>query len=81
MKTITLRGVDEDLSDALERTADDTRQSVNQFILDRLKSDLRLSKPKQYTHVLHDLDDLQNGLRLFTKDRHFDQIPGLTWFG
>ena len=58
MKTTTLRGVDEDLSDALKRAADDANQSVNQFILDRLNSDLGLSKPKQYTQVFHDLDDL-----------------------
>lgn len=58
MKTVTLRGVDDILSDALKRAAEDANQSVNQFILDRLKTDLGLNKSKQYTRVFHDLDDL-----------------------
>jgi len=58
MKTITLRGVDDGLSDALKRASGEANQSVNQFILDRLKRDLGLSKPKKFTRVFDDLDDL-----------------------
>ena len=58
MKTITVRGVDEHLSDGLKKMSAREGKSVNQFILETLKGRLGLRKEKKFTAVHHDLDHL-----------------------
>jgi hypothetical protein len=58
MKTITLRGIDEELSSALTQAARRDEKSINQFVLDRLRSDVGLKKEPRFTATYHDLDDL-----------------------
>ena len=58
MKAITVRGLDEDLSEHLTRKAGEDGKSVNQFILDVLKEKLGLSKKKRFTMVYNDMDHL-----------------------
>ena len=57
MKTLTLRGVDQELAAELERLAAVERESMNATVLRLLRDGLGLSKPKfNQTHT--DLDDL-----------------------
>jgi hypothetical protein len=58
MRTITLRGVDNELSSALKQAAQRAETSINQFVLDRLRLDVGLKKKRQFTAIYHDLDDL-----------------------
>ena len=46
MKTLTLRGIDEELAGRLERLARQGRESMNGVILHLLRDKLGLSKPK-----------------------------------
>jgi hypothetical protein len=65
MKTITVRGLDEDTAKSLKRMAKDKGKSINQFILETLKDRLGLNKQKRYTVVHHDMDDLLvDGLKM-----------------
>ncbi len=57
MKTLTLRGIDDELAQGLERFAHQGRDSMNAVILRLLRDKLGLSKPK-FREVHHDLDDL-----------------------
>jgi len=72
MKTLTLRGIDEELANRLEREAARERGSVNFVILSLLREKLGLSKPK-FRKVHHDMDDLAG---TWTEDeaREFDEI-------
>jgi len=72
MKSISIRGVDDQLAFLLKQEAEAARKSVNQFILETLKKQLGLSKKKRYTHVHHDLDSL---FGMWSKDE-FDGIRG-----
>jgi uncharacterized protein (DUF1778 family) len=58
MKTITLRGVDDELSSALKQAARQAGTSINQFVLDRLRLDVGLKKKRRFTATYHDLDKL-----------------------
>ena len=58
MKTITVRGLDDNIAENLTQTAGREGKSVNQFILDMLKERLGLKKEKKYTIVYHDMDHL-----------------------
>ncbi len=58
MKTITLRGIDDELSSELKRAADGAETSINQFVLDRLRLAVGLKKKPKFTATYHDLDDL-----------------------
>jgi plasmid stability protein len=58
MKTITVRGLDENITRNLKRMAGQNGKSVNQFVLDTLKERLGLKKEKKYTVVHHDMDHL-----------------------
>ena len=57
MKAITLRGIDDDLDQALRRAAARSSASVNATILRLLRTALRLEK-KKFRVVHHDLDSL-----------------------
>ena len=58
MKSITIRGVDRDLSTALQTLSKNKSKSINQFILDLLRKETGLIKTKKFTRCYHDLDDL-----------------------
>lgn len=57
MKTLTLRGIDDELARDLERVAKQGNDSMNAVILRLLRDKLGLSKPK-FGEIHHDLDDL-----------------------
>lgn len=58
MKTLSLRGIDDELASALKHAAQQANSSVNQYVLDRLRQDLGLTKKRRFTETYHDLDDL-----------------------
>ncbi|MFC1820043.1 antitoxin [Thermodesulfobacteriota bacterium] len=58
MKTMTIRGLDENTAEECKKRAKDEGKSVNQFVLDTLKERLGLNKPKKYTVKYHDMDNL-----------------------
>lgn len=57
MKTLTLRGIDDELARGLEEVAQQGRDSMNSVILRLLRDRLGLTKPK-FREVHHDMDDL-----------------------
>lgn len=57
MKTITLRGVDEDLEKELRRRAKNKKESMNKTILNILKKETGQEKDKPFKEY-HDLDEL-----------------------
>jgi hypothetical protein len=57
MGSISIRGVDDQLSLLLKEKATETNKSVNQLVLDILKSTVGLQK-KRYTRQYNDLDHL-----------------------
>ena len=58
MKTLSLRGIDDELSSALKHAAQQANTSINQYVLDRLRQDLGLKKKRRFTETYHDLDQL-----------------------
>jgi hypothetical protein len=58
MKAVTIRGVDPDVAEKLKATAKDRGISVNQLVLELIKTSLGLKKEKKYTRQYTDLDDL-----------------------
>ena len=58
MKTITVRGLDGELSESLKREAEQQGKSINQFILDALRERLGMKKAKKFTVVYNDMDHL-----------------------
>jgi hypothetical protein len=58
MKAVTIRGVDTTIAEKLKSTASAQNKSVNQLILDLLKTSLGLDKQKTYSRSYHDLDHL-----------------------
>ncbi len=58
MGSISIQGVDEQLTALLKQQAAKARTSVNQFILDTLKKHVGLEKEKKFTEEYDDLDHL-----------------------
>ncbi len=58
MKTLTVRGVEPELSDTLKNMAKRQGKSVNQIVIDALKKHSGFEKERKFTQVHHDLDDL-----------------------
>ncbi len=58
MKAITIRGVEQTLSEKLKRAARKESKSVNQFVLDIIKEKLGMQKTKRFTKTHDDLDHL-----------------------
>jgi plasmid stability protein len=58
MKSITVRGVDDDLDEKLREKAREKGVSINQVVIDLLKEQLGLRKKKKFTVVYSDLDHL-----------------------
>jgi len=58
MKTITIRRIDDQLAELLKEKARKDQKSINQLLLDTLRSSLGLSSEKKFTAEFHDLDHL-----------------------
>ena len=58
MGSLSIRGLDEELSDRLKKVASEQQKSVNQFVIDILKQQLGITKSKKFTQCFHDLDPL-----------------------
>ncbi|MEW6186373.1 MAG: antitoxin [Thermodesulfobacteriota bacterium] len=57
MKTISLRGIDEELAENLKKTAKKKGDSINKTVLEILRHSLGVGSKKR-ERVYHDLDDL-----------------------
>jgi plasmid stability protein len=84
MKTITLRGVDENLENALRKRAQKGNESINKTILNILKKATGQHKEKPFKEN-HDLDELagtwtQKDANEFNKNTEFfNQIDPQDW--
>jgi hypothetical protein len=58
MKAVTIRGVDDDVAEKLKVYAKAQGKSINQVILDIVKTGVGLKKDKTYSREYDDLDDL-----------------------
>ena len=58
MKTITVRGIEEELAEKLKDRANQEGKSVNQHILETLKKSCGLEKQKKFTQVYEDMNHL-----------------------
>ena len=58
MRSLSIRGVDEQLAELLKQEARSTNRSVNQVILETLRKHAGLEKVKRFTGQYHDLDQL-----------------------
>jgi len=58
MGSLSIRGVDEQVTTLLKQQAATAKKSVNQFVLEMLKKHLGLEKEKLYTKEYNDLDNL-----------------------
>ncbi len=58
MKTITIRGLDAEASEKIKKAAAKQNKSINQFVLELIRTNLGLEKEKQYTREYNDLDHL-----------------------
>ena len=58
MSSVSLRGIDEKLGEALKSAAEKENKSVNQWMLDVLRQRLGLAKEKRFTKKYDDLDAL-----------------------
>lgn len=58
MGAISIRGVDEELTNRLKKEAKTSQKSLNQLVLDLLKHHVGLDKKKKFTNKYYDLDDL-----------------------
>ena len=58
MKTLSIRGVDEDLARHVKIAAKKEGKSVNNFVLDTLRKQFGVGKEKRFSREWHDLDNL-----------------------
>ena len=58
MKTVTVRGVDADVAEKLKAYAKTQGKSINQVILDIIKTGVGLKKDKTFSREYDDLDGL-----------------------
>lgn len=58
MKTLSIRGVDEDLGKLIKIAAKKEEKSVNNFVLDVLRKQIGGGKEKRFSREWHDLDAL-----------------------
>lgn len=58
MKSISIRGVDDELALLLSEKSKTARKSVNQLVLEILRKEVGLNKKKQFTREYTDLDAL-----------------------
>jgi len=72
MGSISIRGLDDELSSLLKKAAATEKMSVNQFVLETLKKHLGITKEKRFSQEWHDLDDLFGQW----SEEEFTQIQG-----
>ncbi len=72
MRSISIRGVDDQLAALLKQEALASNKSVNQLVLETLKKHVGLEKKKLFTKQYHDIDRL---FGKWSKDE-FDKIQG-----
>jgi hypothetical protein len=58
MKTITIRGLNEHLSEKLKQAAKKEAKSINQFVIDSIRKSLGEEKEKKFNVIHHDMDHL-----------------------
>ncbi|GAB6905581.1 Toxin-antitoxin system, antitoxin component, ribbon-helix-helix domain protein [Desulfosarcina cetonica] len=58
MKAVTIRGVEPEIAEKLKSKAANEGKSVNQLILEIIKTNLGLKKEKKYSREYDDLDSL-----------------------
>ena len=58
MGSISIRGLDDELSSLLKKAAATEKMSVNRFVLETIKKHLGLAKEKRFSQDWHDLDGL-----------------------
>jgi hypothetical protein len=58
MKTLTIRGIEDEISEKCKKIAEKQGKSLNQFVLEMLKERAGLKKLKIHTVEHHDLDHL-----------------------
>lgn len=58
MKTITIRGLDDRLSEKLKQSARKEGKSINQLVIDFIKKSLGEEKEKRFAVEYDDMDDL-----------------------
>ena len=58
MKAITIRGIDNDISEKLKETAKEEGKSVNKLLLDLIKQNIGEGEKKKYPKLYKDLDHL-----------------------
>ena len=84
MKSITVRGIDEETLKALREEARQTGKSINATILQRLKEAMGLIKKKR-TRIYYDLDELagtwsaEDELQFRRNTQYFDKIDKEIW--
>lgn len=84
MKTLSLRGVDDDLADSLKKIAKKTGASLNKTVLEIIRQSVG-SSPKPREMVYRDLDNLagtwtEKDLQQFKKTtKHFEVIDKGLW--
>lgn len=57
MKTLTIRGIDPELSNEIKKCAKENNKSINSFVLKILKSTFGIEKKREFP-IYHDLDHL-----------------------
>jgi ribosomal protein L18E len=58
MKTITVRGIENELAEKLKYIAKQEGKSVNRHILETLKKSCGLEKEKKFSRIYRDMDHL-----------------------
>ena len=58
MKSVTIRGIEPEVSEKLKLTAAEQGKSINQLSIEIIKESLGLKKEKKYSREYDDLDDL-----------------------
>lgn len=56
MTSLSVRGIDAELAEALKRRARESEKSVNQLVVEILRNSVGLNKSKKFTQVHTDLD-------------------------
>jgi len=58
MKAISIRGIEQEVSERLKLVAQESGKSVNQYIVDLIRQNMGMQKGKKYSRTYDDLDHL-----------------------
>ena len=72
MKSITIRGIDEQTAQLLKQKACSEQKSMNQLLLETIKKSLGLGRENRFTAEYYDLDHLFGQW----SEEEFEQIQG-----